>query len=300
MRPLTLQRLEIFRAVYEEKSVSAAAKRLRLTQPTVSRHLRDFEAATGLELFSLTLGRLVPTPEADLLYGECVFLSEGAARIEASIEALRRGETQPLSVMSVSLFVNDILPSALQATLLRLPALSLKVDIGLAAQQIRALRNGVADVGLVAGDIPEETGLKRQTVGRGRFVCILPREHPLAGAEFVSLEALRTTGIAINIPRGPLGRILLDRMEALNVPVGTTITAASLQLLPALAARMRACVVVDTFTAETFPHASTRIVPLAPDLSFGIYAVTLQSGGLGTAARTFIECLQERLAAQEP
>ena len=68
MRPLTLQRLEVFRAIHELGSITSAARELKLTQPTVSRHLRDLEAAIGLTLFEVDRGRLRPTADGDELF----------------------------------------------------------------------------------------------------------------------------------------------------------------------------------------------------------------------------------------
>ncbi len=302
MRPLTLQRLEIFRAVYEEKSVTGAADRLRLAQPTVSRHLRDFEAALGLPLFTLSQGRLTSTPEADILYRECVFLSEGASRFEASVRALRQGSAQPLSVMSISLLVKDVLPAAITATLRALPSLSLTAEIGSADDQLRALRNGSIDVGLAAGDIVTVAGLDRRRIGGGRFVCIVPEEHPFAGRERLTLADLRGERLRVNLPRRPIGRILLSVMEEAGLRISGEVTASSLQLMPGLAAALRSCVVVDDFSAAAFPQPTTRVLPLDGVPGFDIFALTRTMAGRGKAAETFIAEVRralERLAEDQ-
>lgn len=73
-------------AVLEEGSLSAAARRLGLTQPTVGRHVEALEAALGVTLFLRSPGGLSPTPTAQALrpYGEA---------LRAGVHALRRAVT---------------------------------------------------------------------------------------------------------------------------------------------------------------------------------------------------------------
>jgi DNA-binding transcriptional LysR family regulator len=296
MRALTLQRLEIFRAVYEETSVSAAAARLGLTQPTVSRHLRDFEAAIGLSLFTLTLGRLSPTPEADVLYGDCVFLSEGASRVEASIEAMKRGEARALSAMVVSPLVRSVMPRAIKATTRALPSLSLTVEIGAAHDQLRALRKGILDVGILAGLVQVDPGMRKRSIGTGRFVCLAPEEHPLADRISLSMTDLRGHGPRVTMPRRPLGRILHDALDAVGVEAEGLVTAGSLQFFPGLAAHLRVPVIVDVFTALGFPEPSIRVLPLDDAPPFEIFAVTPRVGGQGMASAYLIAQVERELA----
>ena len=61
-------RLKCFVAVYEEGSVSAAAKRMHITQPPLSILLRKLEAELGVSLFDRSEHRLVPTTTGALFY----------------------------------------------------------------------------------------------------------------------------------------------------------------------------------------------------------------------------------------
>ena len=53
-----------FLAVVEECSLSGAARRLGLTQPTVARHIDALEEAIGADLFSRSQRGLIPTEMA--------------------------------------------------------------------------------------------------------------------------------------------------------------------------------------------------------------------------------------------
>lgn len=67
---MKMHQMEAFRAVMLTGSVSEAASRLFKTQPAVSMTIASLEAEFGFQLFERRKKRLIPTPEAQYLYGE--------------------------------------------------------------------------------------------------------------------------------------------------------------------------------------------------------------------------------------
>lgn len=70
-----------FLAVIEEGSLSAAARRLALTQPTIARHIDMLEAAVGADLFLRTQRGLIPTDMALCIRPHAEMLSATAAAL---------------------------------------------------------------------------------------------------------------------------------------------------------------------------------------------------------------------------
>lgn len=83
---MNLRHIEIFHAVYVNGSVSAAARALNISQPSVSKTLRHAETLLGFELFQRTNSRLVPTEDAHALFGDVADIQE---RVRALREAGR-------------------------------------------------------------------------------------------------------------------------------------------------------------------------------------------------------------------
>ncbi len=82
-----------FLAVAETGSLSAAARQLGLSQPTLGRHIADLEHALGLPLFTRQPRGLSPTDEAAALIPHARAMREAAARLSLTAvghsEALR-------------------------------------------------------------------------------------------------------------------------------------------------------------------------------------------------------------------
>ena len=84
MRDLRLDQLRTFTEVIAHGSFSAAAERLRLTQPAVSLQVRQLEKRLGVRLIERVGKRATPTPAgAELL--------DHARRIDASVAAALEG-----------------------------------------------------------------------------------------------------------------------------------------------------------------------------------------------------------------
>lgn len=67
---MRFRQIEVFHAVYTHGSISAAARVLGVSQPSVSKTLRHAEDNLGFQLFQLARGRLIPTDEAHALIRE--------------------------------------------------------------------------------------------------------------------------------------------------------------------------------------------------------------------------------------
>src|SRR6266700_291711 len=75
------RQIEIFRAVIDQGSVTAAARVLAVSQPAVSGSLAKLEKRLGFDLFRREGRRLVATPEARLLHMEASHLLDGFERL---------------------------------------------------------------------------------------------------------------------------------------------------------------------------------------------------------------------------
>ena len=85
----SLDAYKAFVCAARTKSLTAAAKELYLSQPTVTHHLQSLEAGLGCRLFERSRRGVALTPEGELLYG---YLSDALARIDearAELEARR-------------------------------------------------------------------------------------------------------------------------------------------------------------------------------------------------------------------
>jgi DNA-binding transcriptional LysR family regulator len=110
MARINSRQVEAFRAMMLTGSVTEAAKLMAVTQPAVSRLLRDFQALLKMELFERRGSGLVPTASATALYMEVERSFVGLERITAAAEEIRGRRTGTLRIAALPALSNGYLP----------------------------------------------------------------------------------------------------------------------------------------------------------------------------------------------
>lgn len=97
---LRFRQLQAFHAVIDTGTVTGAARQLGISQPGISNLLALLEAQTSLKLFERLHGRLVPTPEAELLYHEVDTVVRGLDQVTQTMLDLQNKQVGQLQVAS--------------------------------------------------------------------------------------------------------------------------------------------------------------------------------------------------------
>ena len=159
-------------------SLSGAARALKLTQPTVGRHIDELENALGSVLFTRSQHGLEPTDAAVELapHAEAMAASAGALMRAASGTLHVIGGTVRLSASEV--FAVEVLPPMLASLREQHPRLALEL---VASDQVRDLLR--RDVDLAVRNVrPTQTGLvaKRSALSRSGSMRTAATSKPMA------------------------------------------------------------------------------------------------------------------------
>lgn len=176
-RPIDLNLIRVFTAIYETGSASLAANRLGLTQPSVSHALARLRIKYNDHLFARHSSGLKPTQLSDQLYPR---LKEALSIIESTVDESRGFD--PLTTnRQVRIAMSDIgalyfVPPLLQRLSIFSP--NLKVEITQPGSDlVEQLSTGAMD--LAVGNLPELFSHTRvQTLFTERYVCLLAENHP--------------------------------------------------------------------------------------------------------------------------
>jgi len=116
-----------FGAVVEAGSLSGAARKLGLSQPTLGRHIEALEADLGIVLFERTLQGLRPTEAALRLYEPVA----GAGRALSEAELMAEGQSEALAgsvrITASTMISHYVLPQMLASIRSQYPALALEL-----------------------------------------------------------------------------------------------------------------------------------------------------------------------------
>jgi DNA-binding transcriptional LysR family regulator len=187
---MQMRHLECFLAVAEELHFTRAAQRLHLSQPPLSRHIKELEQELGVTLFQRTR-RNVTLTDAGRAYQQRVhaILSQ-LERARQEARRIQRGELGTLTVGFVGALTYEFLPGLLRRYRDRMPGVHLALRDLVPAEQIEALLDGRIDVGF-AGILPDDCGLEIAycILRRDRMMAALPEGRALAKRKAVPLAA---------------------------------------------------------------------------------------------------------------
>ncbi len=146
---MDLRRLRTFVAVAELGSVSKAALRVHITQPALSRQIRDLQQELGLRLFDRVGRGLVLTAEGEQLLGDFRGLLAHASSVGERAQLLRRGDTGVLRVSAASGQIEGILLTFLHRYAQRYPNVQVKLTEAAGPAALAMLERGEVHLGML-------------------------------------------------------------------------------------------------------------------------------------------------------
>ncbi len=185
-----LQQLRGFCAVVELRSVSKAADRLRLTQPTVSLQVQALERELNAKLFERRGPKLEVTPEGEVLFELARPLVEGFTELDRDFEARRNNVEQGrLSIAAGESTIQYVLPATVQKFAAQYPGIALALNNVTGLDGLQQLRERRVDfcVGPLLDTPPD---LEFEPIVSFDPVLITSGSHPLSKRRSVTLKQI--------------------------------------------------------------------------------------------------------------
>ncbi|CAH1650888.1 MULTISPECIES: LysR family transcriptional regulator [unclassified Chelatococcus] len=187
---LELWSMKCFIVLAEELHFGRGAKRLNMTQPTLSQQIRKLEAHFGVQLFIRSTRSVELTPSGE------VFLPlarEALTKLDEAVllSKLAAGDMYPggeqLKIGAINPAVHRLLPLILRRFRKRFPKTRLDVRIFDSSEILRALERGEYDVGIMR---PPSNGnvIRYRPLVSDRFVAVIPKHSPLASRSTLMLS----------------------------------------------------------------------------------------------------------------
>lgn len=283
---LTLRHIEVIRAVLQEGSVTGAAKILSVSQPALSRTLKNAENRLGILLFERRAGRMSPTPEALSLQRDIERVYREIAAVKRTSSDLRNLQSGRLEIACNPSVASTLVATALGELTQSSPDMCVSIRTALNYEVVDLIRTQSADIGF-AWDVPRQPDVVTTEIGLCRLVCLLPQAHPLAAKRLISAKDLHSVPlIAFNstLPIGFATESAFAEVRAtrrISIEIGQSFVAAELTRAGAGIA------IVDQLSVRE-PPAGLVTRPFVPRRTVKLYAIT-PSARMSLVARQFTD-----------
>ncbi len=269
-------------------SITAGADHLRLSQPAVSRLVRDLERGLGFALFERNRGRIRPTPAALALSREVDRCFVGLDRIAKAAADIRQGRAGRLRVAAIPALAVGVLPELLARFLSERPQLGVDLIDGSSTEIAEWVADGAYDLGFTT-TAASHPAVKIHLLPPVRAVAVLAPTHRLANQ--ASVHAADLAGEALIAPyrstrlRASLEEALARAGVEVELRVETSLSAVA----GAVAAAGGGVAIVEAFTAEMLKGLGAAVRPFRDRVEVEYAALTSSHRRLSAGADAFLK-----------
>ncbi|HTR21725.1 MAG TPA: LysR family transcriptional regulator [Gemmatimonadales bacterium] len=242
-RGLELRHLRALVAVAQDRSVGRAAERLAISQPALSRQLRDLEREVGTALLERLPRGMRPTAAGESLAADAVQVLALLQGLVADAKRAHRLGRRRCELAAVETALsNPVVHEVLRVCAERYPDIQITAEELPAIPQVGALLEGKIDLGLAyLGASPAYEGrVARLRISEFRLdAALLHREHPLAARSVLRAEDLAEFPfLLVSRSSEPFFHDrVMSVLDRCGVRLGTILASDSLQTTRALAAQ---------------------------------------------------------------
>lgn len=187
---IEFRHLRYFLAVAQELHYRRAAERLFISQPGLSRQIKQLEEQLGVKLFDRNKKRVALTKSGEYLKQESEYLLSYLEGIVHKLSLIDRGLDGEVRIGFVGSAMQNVIPELILKSNEKYPEIHFALDEMSNQHQIQAIKNSQIDIGFVRlHTVPEGLALKQVFVDH--FSLVLPKEHPLQEGSVESITQLK-------------------------------------------------------------------------------------------------------------
>lgn len=196
---MELRHLRYFVAVAEELSFTRAAEKLRVSQPPLSRQIKELEVYVGARLLNRSNRLVQLTPAGQLFYEQAKQILEQTGQLADRARRVEEGELGHLSIGFVPSLGLSLLPRVVRRFREAFPGVSLTLLEKSEIEQSVELERGAIDIGLARPD-PMNVSTACEVLVSEPLLIAIPDGHRYASEEPFSLLKFRDEPF-IDFPR---------------------------------------------------------------------------------------------------
>ena len=308
---MTSRELLYIKTIADEKSLTRAAQKLYLTQPSLSHCVTNIEKQLGTRLFTRTSSGLVLTYAGERYYRMACEVLRVYAAFESEISEeseLLRGR---ITLGITNYLACDLLPRMLPRFHREYPGIELRIVEETTDELEKSLLSGRLDFAIMhtgAGDgASEDPGLAHEVLHRDPFLLIAPKDHPHADKAVIredgtlELDPAHLSGEPfLMVTKGQRIRHVADRvLSQAGFAPQIVFTSRNYETLRRLSAEGMGYTFVPRHYAGLLGGEEYRpacyAIPERYDAFWELSVVTLKDAYLSRAARAFLKSFKESI-----
>lgn len=184
---IELRHLTYFLAVAEELHFRKAAEKLFISQPGLSRQIKQLEELLQAQLFLRNHKKVELTPAGYYLKGTVEDIFKQLKEAKRQLQLIGDGDTGELRIGFLGSAMQNVIPRLLVSVKEKYPKIKTSLEERSNLEQVDAILNNELDIGFVRLDrVP--AALEMHTVFEDTFSLVLPESYPMLTREYNGME----------------------------------------------------------------------------------------------------------------
>lgn len=270
---------------------------LYISQPAVTRLIRDLEETCGFILFERRSSRLFPTPEAESLYQEVKRHFMGLDQLQQSIDQIRTLRTGRLRIAAMPALAYSVLPRVVSGFLKQHESVSLTLNPCTSIEAAKLIGSQQFDLGIVMLPVDSrEIAFSRCYRTDCKLIC-LP-DHPFAEQQKIEARQLNGEPFVAIGEQNPLTRYRIDTAFHENsVKPSQSVETPMFYTAQALVSEGLGVSIVDPYTAYMFTEQGGISRDFSADIPFYFGFIHPMHKQISALAEEFINSFENQTAA---
>ena len=296
---MELRHLRYFVAAAEAENVSRAALKLHVSQPALSRQIRDLEQELGFSLFERSAKSVRLTEAGKTFLTEARGVLQRAEEAVNRARALANGEHAQLHLGYAPSPTARILPTILRSFQSQFPKVRVKLHDLSTEEMLAGIREGKLELAILVRPARSTLrGLRFEELARDTMCLAVPPDHALARRRFATLaQVAQERLVAFSRTDFPEYH---EYLETLFAPTKSEPRIAeehdgAASLIAAVEAGIGVAIVPESFACFTGPRL--KLIPLSPMPEPIVIGGAWPKGGLSQTAENFWKTAKEVASA---
>lgn len=296
---MDVRALRYFVEVVRQQSFTRAAEALFVTQPTISKMLRQLEDELDCTLLLREGRRLHLTDSGQVVYQRGQMILQEFKQLEQEIGDINQLKTGELR-LGVPPMVGMQIAGSVSAFHQRYPGISLKIveSGGLAVQQ--AVLSGSLDLALTALPVEEKLPLNTLTLMRHPLCVLVPRAAPWLDRISISLAEVAQHPLLIFNEEFSLNRQLKQLFQRAGLTPQVAVHSGQWDFLAAMVQAGMGVAILPEPICQRLDRHSLLWLPLESQLSWTLGLIWREGSYLSRSAQAWIDCCREYWPGDAP
>jgi DNA-binding transcriptional LysR family regulator len=284
----------VFHKVAKFRSFSKAADELFISQPAVSKHIRELEQKIGMGLIRRGRGGFDLTEAGVILFKHTHKISSDLLEIENALGNLIKDHHGVLKIGTTESYAKCLMPKLLSGFQASYPSIKITLEVGNSEEIEKSLLDYKNDLGLIA-TVKSSSKFESVPFLKEELVLIVSPKHLLGKKKAVSLKEIEEYPFIIRGKGSTTRRILFHAFEELDIHPSLLIEAGSSEFIKQWVSEGKGVsVIVRRLGEDEEKRGMIRMIPLLGKLYLEVVVLYLKEEQANPSIKAFIQYMENK------